>query len=342
MRTPYIPQRILLTGAAGVLGRFLPPALSTFGVPIRLLAHRRPLGPAAAGPDREVRSADLGRPATLRGVADGCDVVVHAAARAGFGRLARARQRHVNVDGTAALLAEAKDAGVRAFVLIGYAGTIQERSDRGVPVDETTPPEGDYEAAYVRMKFEAEARVLEANGVGGMRTLVVSPGVLLHRDARTLLGDLISLFVSGELPFRLLEDVWLATSDAEDVAGCVAAAVARGEGGTRYLATGECLRMGDLYALLAQRTGVAAPRRRLPDLLVEELGMLAPLLPAQSFLRQLMLPRDLVLHLRRLAPVDNRRTREDLALSPRPLLTTLDSILGSVPALAERRVPLGG
>lgn len=339
MRTPYLPQRILLTGATGAVGRFLLPALSSFGVPIRLMAHRRPLGALLAGSDREVRTADLARPATLRGITDGCDVVVHAAARTGFGRLARERQRRVNVDGTAALLREAKGAGARVFVLIGYAGTIQERADRERPVDELTPPEGGYEAEYVRMKCEAEAMTLEANATGGMRSLVVSPGVLLHQGIPTLLGGLVALFTAGELPFRLLPDVWIATSDAEDVGRCVGAAIARGDGGRRYFATGECLRLGDLYRVLADRTGVAAPRRRLPDLLVEELGLLAPMLPPQSFLRQLVLPRDLVRHLTRLAPVSNERTRLELSFQPTPFLDTLDSVLAPRSPLPEVRVP---
>src|SRR5512139_2043019 len=160
MRPPYLPERILLTGATGVVGRFLLPELARMQAPVRLLTHRRP---ADSGPPRaglEVRTGDLARPATLRGVAEGCDVVVHAAARTGFGSLARDDQRRVNVEGTAALLREAKSAGARAFVLIGYAGTVQERGERRGLVDEDTPPEGEYEAGYVRMKYEAEAMVL--------------------------------------------------------------------------------------------------------------------------------------------------------------------------------------
>jgi nucleoside-diphosphate-sugar epimerase len=173
-----------------------------------------------------------------------------------------------------------------------------------------------------------------------MRTLVVSPGVLIHRDVSTLLGGLVGLFVAGELPFRLLEQVWLATSDAADVARCVAAAVARGEGGRRYFATGECLRLGELYRVLAARSGVAAPRRRLPDLLVEELGLLVPVLPRGSFLRQLVLPRDLVRHLERLAPVSNVRTRSALSFVPTPLGETLDAVLAPRETRSEGRVSL--
>ncbi len=334
MRTPYTPQRILLTGATGVVGHFLMPELARFDVPVRVLSHRSPVGPGFRAEDREVRVGDLAQPATLRGVADGCDVVVHAADQIGFGSLARERQRRVNVAGTAALLREARSAGARVFALIGYTGTVQERDRCDEPVDEETPPEGEYEAEYVRMKLEAEAMVLEANQAGGMRTLVVSPGVLVHADAPTLLTGLISLFVGGELPFRLLDEVWLATSDAADVARYVRAAIERGPGGRRYFATGECLRLGSLVDVLSEISSVAPPRRRLPDLLVEELGLLAPVLPPHSFLRQMLLPRDLVRHLRRLAPVESARTRETLAIEATPLQETLRAFVAAagVPA----------
>jgi dihydroflavonol-4-reductase len=150
------------------------------------------------------------------------------------------------------------------------------------------------------------------------------------------------LLVSGELPFRLLEEVWLATSDAADVGRCVAAAIERGPGGQRYFATGDCLRLSEVLALLSDLTGVAPPRRRLPDLLVEELGLLAPVLPPHSFLRQLVLPRDLVRHLRRLAPAVSTRTRETLGVSPTPFRETLRGIAEAAGALPRDRALVRG
>jgi hypothetical protein len=44
---------------------------------------------------------------------------------------------------------------------------------------------------------------------------------------------------------------------------------------------------------------------------------------AHSFLRQLVLPRELVLHLLRLAPLENSRTRAELEFGP----TSLDGLL---------------
>lgn len=330
MRLPYIPERILLTGSTGTIGRLITPPLAAMCPAMRLLCHRAPAPGLPTGfPVAELRAGDLEKPATLRGAADGCDVVVHAAGRTGFVRFDRERQRRVNVAGTEALLREAAGAGVKVFLLVGYTGTVQERADHETEVDEETPPEGAYESDYVRMKMEAESLVLEANGLGGMRTMVLSPGVLVAPRVETILGGLVSLYVAGELPYRILDEVWLAISDGRDLGRFVTAAIERGHGGHRYFATSGCVRLGDLYARLQELSGVSPPRRRLPDLLVEELGLLTPVLPPHSFLRQLVLPRELVLHLRRLAPVRNPRTMADLQITPSSIEAILMDLVRS-------------
>jgi len=322
MRPSYKPDRILLTGAAGALGRLILPALSRLGAPLRALAHKG--GPSiSALRISDLRAGDLERPLSLHGIADGCDVVVHAATRPGFTSLDRRRQRRIHVDGTAAILRESQSAGAKLFVLLGYTGTVQERADRSNPVNEETPPEAEYVSDSVRMIYEAEALVLEANRPHGLRTMVVSQGVLAAPGVPTSLGGLIATFLRRELPFRLLDQVWLAPSDGSDIGRCVAAAIEHAHGGRRYFATGECLRLADLFHRITRLTDVPTPRRRLPDLLAEELGHLAPILPPHSFLRQLVLPRELVLHLLRLAPLENARTRSELNFAP----TTVDDLI---------------
>jgi nucleoside-diphosphate-sugar epimerase len=318
MRAPYIPQRILVTGATGTLGRLILPALARLGAPVRALAHKG--GPSISSLRiAEQREGDLERPLSLHGIADGCDVVVHAASPPGFTSLDRRRQRRIHVEGTEAVLRESQSAGAKLFILLGYTGTIQERADVTAPVDEETPPEAEYVSDSVRMIYEAEALVLEANRQQALRTVVVSQGVLASPGIPTALGGLMAAFLRRELPFRILDQVWLAPSDGGDMGRCVTAAIEHAHGGRRYFAVGECLRLGDLYARMTRLTGIAAPRRRLPDLLAEELGHLTPVLPPHSFLRQLVLPRELVLHLQRLAPLENARTRAELGLVPTPL-----------------------
>lgn len=328
MGSTFRPDRVLLTGASGTIGNLIGPALLAAGIPLRVLVHRR--RPAWLGDgDVETREGDVLRASTLRGLADGCDAVVHAAARPGFGALDRERQRRVHVEGTEAMLAEASSAGSRVFALVGYAGTIQERgaTER---VNEDSPPEPPYESAFVRALMEAETLTLEANRPGELRTMVASFGVLVGPRVSTLLSGIAQLALGGELPYRVLDDVWLAVTGPADVGCGVRAALERGRGGRRYFFTGASLRLGEFLTLLAERSGVATPRRRLPDLLVEELGFLAPVLPPHSFLRQIVLPRELVLHLRRLAPLANDRTVAELGFTPEPLVELVDGLIREV------------
>jgi nucleoside-diphosphate-sugar epimerase len=318
MREATPPRRVLLTGATGTVGRLLLPALASTGASIRVLVNQHAI-PSDAPPLEEIRRGDVTRPATLAGIAEDCDVVIHAAARPEFGGIDRERRRRINVDGTRAVLREAGSAGAKTFVLVGYAGTVQERGPTEEPVDEETPPEPGFGSETVRTLFEAEALVLEANRPGDMRTMVVSPGTIAEPGFPTFLGGLLSAFLAEELPYRLLDEVRVAPSGGADIGSCVTGAIARGRGGRRYFATGDCVRLGEIYDRLAAESGVPPPKRRLPDLLVEELGLLTPVLPLRSFLRRLVLPRELVLHLQRLAPVRNSRTRAELGFTPRPL-----------------------
>ena len=341
MRSHERPRQILLTGATGTVGRLLLPAIAGLGAPIRAMVHRTlPSGVSVRLAD--FRAGDLERPAGIRGIAEGCDVVIHAARRAGFMVLDRERQRRIHVGGTEAMLKEARSAGASTFILIGYTGTVQERGAWTGSVDEDTPPEGEYESESVRIQYEAEAMVLEANRAGSFRTMVVSPGVLASPGVPTALGALLGAFLRRELPYRLLDDVWVAVSEGSDVARCVTAAIQRGQGGRRYFATGECLTLGNLYERASRLTGVPAPRRRIPDLLLEELGHLVPVLPPQSFLRQIVLPRELVFHLRRLAPLTNARTRAELGFEPVPLDDLILGFARAEGALPRDRAGLAG
>src|SRR5689334_21389753 len=72
MRTVHVPQRILLTGATGVLGRQLLPTLAGWRAPIRVLAHRIDPLPTPSLP-LERHRGDLEHPVTLHGMAEDCD-----------------------------------------------------------------------------------------------------------------------------------------------------------------------------------------------------------------------------------------------------------------------------
>jgi UDP-glucose 4-epimerase len=112
-------ETVLVTGAAGTLGRMLGPMLAADGWNVRLADIR-------GGEERggEAVIADLRVPDDVRRAVEGVDAIIHAAAWHGV-HLREHPPRdfwELNVDGTFNVLEAAADAGVRRFVLSSTMG----------------------------------------------------------------------------------------------------------------------------------------------------------------------------------------------------------------------------
>lgn len=176
------PRRILVTGGTGfvgaaVLARLRQDGRSTLGV-------SRGGGFAAGcvgGPALEDGAADW------RALLQGCDAVVHTAARvhvmreAGAGPLAAdllaadllATYRAANVAGSLRLASQAAAAGVRRFVFLSSIKVNGEGTEPGRPftADDRPAPQD----AYARSKAEAEAALLQLGRRTGMEVVVIRP-----------------------------------------------------------------------------------------------------------------------------------------------------------------------
>jgi nucleoside-diphosphate-sugar epimerase len=112
--------RVLVTGAAGVMGARLVRGLLDAGWTVRaLVLPGDPLRARLDGLACEIHFGDVTDPDSLRGACDGVDTVYHLAAVI----LARdpAIFPRVNRDGTAHMVAEAARAGVRHFIYVSSA-----------------------------------------------------------------------------------------------------------------------------------------------------------------------------------------------------------------------------
>jgi dihydroflavonol-4-reductase len=201
-------------------------------------------------------------PAAMRG----SDAVFHLAALYSLWRRDRAAVMRVNVEGTRAILAAARTAGVPRIVHTSSVAAIGVRAG-GAPADETyqSPPEA-LIGAYKRSKYLAELEVRAAIA-GGQDVVIVNPTTPIGPwDANpTPTGEIVVRFLTGRMPAYV--DTGLNLVDVRDVARGHLAAFRLGATGERYILGNENLTLAELLARLARLTGRPAPRLRLPRLI---------------------------------------------------------------------------
>ena len=155
---------ILVTGGTGFIGPHVVHALRARELPVRVLVRDPRRATRAATWGAEVVQGDVTDPATLPAAVRGVDAVVHLVAiikgsRDDFDR--------VMSQGTRDLVAAARDAGVRRFVLASALG-LDERSKDAVP--------------YFAAKWEMERAVKES----GLEHVILRPSFVFGKDGGVL------------------------------------------------------------------------------------------------------------------------------------------------------------
>ncbi|WP_424217520.1 NAD-dependent epimerase/dehydratase family protein (plasmid) [Streptomyces sp. BI20] len=170
---------VLITGAAGFVGRHVVREAAATGRALRVLAHRA--DPGELPPGTEVVWGDLGDPTALRGLCDGVDTVVHCASQIGGDA---ATNERVNARGTAALLEHAGRAGVRRLVYLGTASVYGRGEYRAARPEELTRRPG---SETSRTRALAEDLVTAAGGT------VLRPHIVVGAGDRWVLPTLVRL-----------------------------------------------------------------------------------------------------------------------------------------------------
>jgi NADH dehydrogenase len=257
--------KVLLTGGTGFVGPKVAHALRARGRDVRALVRRPDRARTLKAWGCELAEGDVTDPASLRAAADGCDAIVHLVAiiqgkPADFDR--------VMIGGTDNLLAAAKEAGVRRFVLMSALGTNEENREL-VP--------------YFRAKWAME----QAVAASGVEHVVFRPSFVFGRD-----GGVLPMFVRqvkwspltpvvGEGTIKL-QPIWV-----EDVGEFFAQAVdAPGAAGRTFEIGGpQAVTWNELYARMKKVLDVRRGTVHVPVGLVRTVARVAERLPGAPITR---------------------------------------------------------
>lgn len=262
-------MRAFVTGSTGLLGNNLVRTLAAAGHEVLALA-RSPAKAARELGDTPARIVvgDLDDVAGFAPALEGVDVVFHAGAyfreyyAAGDHAAALAR---INVDASVALARAAQAYGVGRMVFTSSAGLVGLQPD-GSPGTEQTPPWAGIQGnRYLRSKAQAEQRLQALAREEGLFVAFALPAWMWgpHDAAPTASGQLAVDAIRGRLP-PAVPPGGAAVVDARDVAAAMLRIAESGRSGERYLLSAGYAGLDTIVQGLAERAGVAAPRRQMP------------------------------------------------------------------------------
>lgn len=254
--------KTLVTGGSGFVGRAVVVELLAAGREVRVLA-RRPDHPALAKLPVETVRGDLRDPTSLTGALQGCDRLFHVAADYRLWVPDPKEMYAVNVQGTKDLLAAAAAAGIERVVYTSTVGTLGNPGD-GAPGTEDTPVTlDDMMGHYKRSKFLAEQVVLDFVHKGLPVVLVHPSAPVGPWDSRpTPTGQMIVDYLKGRMSAYL--ETGLNLIHVRDVARGHLLAEAKGRVGEKYILGNQNLSLSGIFQILAEITGIPAPKVRLP------------------------------------------------------------------------------
>jgi nucleoside-diphosphate-sugar epimerase len=185
---------VLVTGGGGFLGRAIAGLLLGRGDRVRVLGRSDQPALRAAG--AEVRCGDVADPRVVAAAVDGCDAVIHTAARVGSWGPAREFQE-TNVGGTENVIAACRAHGIRRLVYTSSPSVAHGGGD-AEGIDESHPYPARFAAHYPRTKAIAERLVLAANGPG-LATVALRPHLIWGPGDTQLLPRVVARAAAGRL-----------------------------------------------------------------------------------------------------------------------------------------------
>ena len=255
-------QRLLVTGGRGLLGNVVITTAVARGWQVRAL-QRHPSGVADGEAVVDI-TGSITDPASIERAIEGCDAVIHLAARVGIeGRWSDFES--VNVVGTEMVLDAARRAGVESFVhvsspSVAHAGRALEGAD-AAPADPTSA-----RGHYSRSKAMAEQLALATKG---LPVVAIRPHLVWGPGDEQLVGRIVSRARSGRLFVidggRALIDTTYIDNAADAIVHALGrTASSKVQGRAFVISNGEPRPVREIIESIVRAAGVATPIRSVP------------------------------------------------------------------------------
>ncbi|MGC9467475.1 MAG: NAD-dependent epimerase/dehydratase family protein [Anaerolineae bacterium] len=323
-------DRVLVTGASGLVGANLVRALLAQHRNVRALVHtdRR----ALAGLELETFQGDVRDQEALVRAMSGVEVVYHLAGAISLTMNSAVEMQAVNVIGTRNVVTACLRCGVRRLVHFSSIDALR-KEPLDEPLEESRPlvdeglskAELDALAPYDRSKAEGE-RAVRAGIDRGLDAVILYPTALLgpYDFKPSYIGQALIQLARGNIPALVTGGFDFV--DIRDVVDGAVQAEQMAPPGARYLLSGHWHSIREVAELVADATGQTAPRLTVPLGLAEIAAPLMPLLARFRNSHPIYTRMTLdVLHSNR--QVSHERATRELGYTTRPLAESVRDTL---------------
>lgn len=318
-------MKALVTGANGFTGSHLVKALEQRGDRVVGLVRKSSNLERLANCQLQLVYGEITDKEALQQASAGVDTVFHTAAYVELGIVDDAEMTRVNVEGTRTVLEVAQAAGVPKMV---YCSTIGIFGDtQGKVVDETFQrTQQNFSSAYDRTKYEAQALVDKFASLGLPVVSILPSGIFGSDDPH--FAPVVQLFLKRRLKLWAGGDRITGIVHVDDLAAAMILAAEKGTSGAHYIISAGDLTTREMFALMAEKTGITAPQEA-PKLAVKLAGnLLDPL--GRIFKFQPPLSRERVHYIYdRCVRVDAAKARQELGWKPRSVAETLTELVAN-------------
>jgi dihydroflavonol-4-reductase len=346
--TEAAPRSCAVTGANGFIGSQITRELLRRGHEVTALVGADLGMENLEGLPVKLREFDLRDPAGVRRALAGSDAIVHAAACYAFWLPDSRDFYRINVEGTRNVLAAARELGCRKVVHTSSAATLSP----GFRFEARADDMGDEENVFDLRRFRGHYKMSKAmaevvalrEAARGLPVVIVHPTTVLGPGDRrpTPTGTIVVHFLNGLM--KAYTNLMQNLVDVRDVAAGHALALEKGRPGERYVLGGDNLPMSELVKLLAEITGLPAPRFAIPHALLHAAGRVNEWLADHVTHREPLVALEAKLHAQDSRPFDSSKARRELGFAPRPARAVLvDAVrwfasAGSCPPQVAERI----
>ena len=253
---------VLLTGPDGVLGHNLARTLLENNYKVNVFVQEGRTTPFLDDLPVKKYYGNILSQKQVEEAMEGCDYVIHAAAKTDTWPCKHESYWKVNVEGTGVMIKAAKKLGIKRFIHVGTANSFGSGCIDKPGTEESVYCADRYGLDYISSKYRAHLMVLEEIK-SGLNAIIVNPTFMIGPyDAKPSSGAMILAvkagvpgYPSGGRNFVYVKDVAIAITNALE----------KGQVGESYLLGNQNLNYKEIFALMAKAVDAKAPTMKMSN-----------------------------------------------------------------------------